>query len=71
MVRITMPLQNSDPATVGMIRKIRKEMDALRGELFKELDERLDGIGELQDSQQELIERNRRAINRLRKEKEE
>jgi uncharacterized protein YaaR (DUF327 family) len=66
-----MPLPNDAPATVGMIRKIRREMAELRTDIFKEIHEVDDKQSNLTDELMELALRNRRAITRLKKELED
>lgn len=63
-----MPLPDDAPATVGMIRKIRREMAELRTDIFKEIHEVDDKQSGLTDELMELALRNRRAITRLKNE---
>lgn len=62
-----MPLNDDTPATVGHVRKVRREIGALRTDLYMDLTTRLDGVGEIEDEHQDRINRLIRAVRRIEK----
>lgn len=62
---------DNEPATKLQIRQLRLEISALRSDLYKDLNDRTDELGERYDEISDIVLRNRRAINRIKKEVED
>ena len=62
---------DNEPATKLQIRQLKRELAELRHDLFDELHGVTDTLGERYDEINDVVLRNRRAINRIKKQVEE